>query len=189
MHSWNAWTALKASRRMSAAKRSLRGFRKGAKSRGDLREWRRASAILRYIDGASVITIAAELEVTRGSVTRWLQWYNQCGLDGIRTVKQPGRPPCLSPTQRAALERAIEDGPQACCYTSGVWTSPMICDMIRERFGVTYHVNHIPRLLHKMGFSVQRPRKRLARADTKAQEFWIKKTFPAIKKKRGNVEA
>ena len=119
MQSWNAWTALKSSRRTSNAKRSLRGLQKGAKSRGDLREWRRATAILRYIDGVSVIIITDDLEVTRASVARWLQWYNRCGLDGVRTIKPPGRPPRLSLKQTADIERAIEDGPQACGYTSG----------------------------------------------------------------------
>jgi transposase len=33
------------------------------------------------------------------------------------------------------------------------------------RIGVRYHNHHIPRLLHQLGLSVQRPRKRLARAD------------------------
>jgi transposase len=41
----------------------------------------------------------------------------------------------------------------------------------------------LPRLLHQLGFSVQRPRKRLARADREAQEIWLKKRLPAIKKR------
>jgi transposase len=39
-------------------------------------------------------------------------------------------------------------------------------------------------MLNDLGFSVQRPRKRLARADAEAQETWLRETFPAIKKKR-----
>jgi len=45
----------------------------------------------------------------------------------------------------------------------------------------------VPRLLHELDFSVQRPRKRLARADAAAQATWIRKTFPAIKKKRSRA--
>ncbi|MBN2344288.1 MAG: winged helix-turn-helix domain-containing protein, partial [Deltaproteobacteria bacterium] len=60
---------------------------------------------------------------------------------------------------------------------------------IEERFGVRYHNHHIPRLLHKLGFSVQRPRKRLARADAEEQEIWIRQKFPAIKKKQKPVAA
>jgi hypothetical protein len=39
-----------------------------------------------------------------------------------------------------------------------------------------YHNHHVPRLLHQLGFSVQRPRKRLARADRKAQEIYRRAT-------------
>ena len=41
---------------------------------------------------------------------------------------------------------------------------------------------YIPELLHKLGFSVQRPRKKLSRADHAAQEFWLRETFPKLKK-------
>ena len=49
----------------------------------------------------------------------------------------------------------IEVGPQAAGYTSGVWTGPMIGDLIEKHFGVQYHNHHIPRLLNGLGFSVQ----------------------------------
>jgi Winged helix-turn helix len=41
---------------------------------------------------------------------------------------------------------------------SGVWTGPRIGDLIRKAFGVRYHNHHVRRLLHQLGFSVQRPR-------------------------------
>ncbi|MBM3274566.1 MAG: winged helix-turn-helix domain-containing protein [Candidatus Sericytochromatia bacterium] len=53
---------------------------------------------------------------------------------------------------------------------------------MREHFGVSYHNQHFPRLLHQLGFSVQRPRKRLARADTKAQAGWLNERLSEIKK-------
>jgi transposase len=58
----------------------------------------------------------------------------------------------------------------------------MIGDMIRKRFGVKYHNHHVPRLLHRLGFSVQRPRKKLAKADAEAQEYWLRTKLPALKK-------
>ncbi len=63
----------------------------------------------------------------------------------------------------------------------------MIGDLIEFRLGVRYHNHHVPRLLHQLGFSVQRPRKRLARANIEAQATWLKRTFPKIKKKPGGA--
>jgi transposase len=70
-------------------------------------------------------------------------------------------------------------------YAGSVWTSPMVADYISERWGVEYHPGHVRKLLHQLGFSVQFPREKLALADRDAQERWMRKTYPAIKKKRG----
>ena len=49
--------------------------------------------------------------------------------------------------------------------------------------------HHVPRLLHQLRFSVQRPRERLARANLAQQETWLRETLPAILKKRVYAEA
>lgn len=174
--------------RSASGRRSLRRFIREAEKDKDLDRWRRGRAVLGYIEGRRVIELAAELGVTRGSVNRWLQWYEATGIDGLRTGKAPGAQPKLTEAQQEALVQLIEAGPQAVGYTSGVWTGPMIGDLIEQRFGVRYHNHHIPRMLNQLGFSVQRPRKRLASADVDAQATWLRRTFPSIKKKRPPVE-
>jgi len=160
-----------------------------ARAAGDLGTWRRAKAISDYIGGARVVEVARFLDVGRSSINTWLRWYETLGADGLRTGKPTGAPPRLSPEQREELTATIEAGPQAAGFTSGVWTGPMLRDYIAQHFGVGYHEHHVTRLLHQLGFSVQRPRKRLARADAGAQAVWLRERFPAIKKKRGPVEA
>jgi transposase len=123
------------------------------------------------------------LGVVRGAVYQWLRWYEVAGSEGLRARKSPGAPPRLSAEQKKALVAIIMAGPQSIGLTSGMWTGPMVGDVILERFGVRYHYQHIPRLLHQLGFSVQRPRKRLARADSEAQAMWLRERLPAIKKK------
>lgn len=105
------------------------------------------------------------------------------GIDGLRTEKPPGPAPKLDAAQRDELGALIDAGPLAAGYQSGVWTGPMIGDLIEQRFNTRYHKHNVPRLLHDLGFSIQRPRKRLARADAEKQATWLRKTFPAIKKK------
>lgn len=181
--------AISPERRTPKAQRELREFIRDAEKRGDLGEWRRGRAVLGYIEGRRVAELCVEADVSRGSVNRWLQWYEAAGVEGLATSKAPGPEPKLSPEQSQELARLIEEGPLAAGYQSGVWTGPMIGDLIEERFGVRYHNHHVPRLLHRLGFSVQRPRKRLAKADAQAQATWLKKTFPQIKKKPGDAGA
>jgi len=164
-------------------KAKLRALIATAKKTGDLLTWRRARAVWGYINGKSVLTLVEELDVVRASVNQWIRWFDTSGTEALKPRKAPGAAPRLSEEQRAELASLIEAGPQASGYMGGVWTGPRIGDLIRKKFGVRYHNHHVPRLLNQLGFSVQRPRKRLARADKKAQEIWLKRRLPAIKKK------
>ena len=170
------------------AKRKLRYMSARAKSKGDFAVWRRCKAVLDFLDGKAVAKIASDLDTGRSSVYEWLNFYDDLGAEGLKTTKPPGAAPRLSAAQQENLVTIIEAGPVEAGYRTGVWTGPMIGDLIRKRFGVTYHNHHIPRLLHRLGFSVQRPRKRLAKADAAAQEYWLRVKLPAIKKKPGDVE-
>jgi transposase len=100
-----------------------------------LNAWRRAKAVLGYIQGKRVITMAEELDVTRGSINRWLQWYEANGIEGLVPKKPPGGAPRLTDEQQAELASTVIAGPQAAGYATGVWTGPMIGDWIRRKFG------------------------------------------------------
>ena len=159
-----------------------------AKQRGDMAVWRRCTAILRYLSGKSVISIAEELDAARSSVYNWIERYVSMGVSGMLSETSPGRPRRLTPEQEKLLIKIIEAGPVVAGYSTGIWTGPMIADLIRKQMKVRYHQRHIPRMLHRLGFSVQRPRKRRAKADADAQEYWLRKRLPAIKKKRADAE-
>lgn len=181
--------AIRPTRRRGGQLKQLDQFIAQALLKNDLGEWRRGKAVRAYIDGRPVIGIAADFGVTRGSVNRWLQWYNADHVEGLRTTIAEGPAPKLSEGQRTELANIIESGPLEAGYQAGVWTGPMIGDLIEQRFGVRYHNHHVPRLLHQLGFSVQRPRKRLARADLERQATWLRETLPRIKKKPDIAEA
>ena len=175
--------AIRPHRRRGTELVKLRALLKETEKSGDLATWKRAKAVLGYIEGRKVIELKDEVGVDRSAVNKWLRWYDVAGADGLRTKKQPGRTPRLDRQQRQQLIELIEEGPQAAGFMSGVWTGPMIGELIRKRFKVRYNEKYVPELLHQLGFSVQRPRKRLARADAEAQEIWLRERLPAIKKK------
>lgn len=169
--------------RSPSARKLLRKFIRLRLKEGDLDGWRRGRAVLGYIERRRVVDLAVEADVSRSSVNRWLQWYEVLGVAGLLTETAPGPVPKLTEAQRLEVAAMVDAGPQAAGYSSGVWTGPMIGDLIEHRFQVRYHKHHVPRLLHELGFSLQRPRKRLARADAEKQATWLRETFPAIKKK------
>jgi transposase len=150
----------------------------------DLATWRRATAMLGVLDGTSLLEMATKLDVTQSAVTKWLAAYVERGFDGLTPTKPAGPQSRLSPEQLEDVGRLIEAGPEAGGFACGIWTARMVAELIRDRFGVRYSWKYVPELLHKLGFSVQRPRKRLSRADHEAQELWLRETFPRLKKQR-----
>jgi len=119
-----------------------------------------------YINGKKVLAIAAELEVVRASVNQWLRWYDTAGTEALRPAKRPGRLTGSTDATRGA--HAADRGRAA---GGGVHRRHLDRTADRrpdpQEVRRSYHNHHIPRLLHQLDFSVQRPRKRLARADWK----------------------
>ena len=106
-------------------------------------------------------------------------------MDGLLEGYRSGRPSSLTAEQRAQLGDILDSGPVAYGLDTGIWTSPMLAWLIEEEFGIAYHPGHVRKLLHQIGFSVQRPRRVLARADAAAQDRWHRRTYPDLKKKPG----
>lgn len=181
--------AVPAERRTAESVAALGSFRDESRAGGDLWEWLRARAVLGYIAGQRVVDLAEQLEVGRSTVNDWLRWYSREGVDGLRSGR-PGRSdPRLSEAQRAELAALVDAGPLAAGLSTGMWTGKAVAALVKERFGVSYHPQYIPRLLHQMGFSLQRPRKRLARADPEAQATWVRERLPAPKKRPRTAKA
>ena len=129
--------------------------------------------------------IAAAVKRSYSTVQRWLREFRERGLRSLDHKPRPGRPRELDDHQRMLLDKAIERGPRACGYHGAVWTSPLVADYIKKRFGVEYHPGHVRKLLHELGYTLQFPKTKLALADHEAQERWLKRTYPRIKKKPG----
>jgi len=119
-------------------------------------------------------------------VSQWLSDYEQFGFEALLEGQRPGRPGQLTQEQQLQLEDIIESGPPAWGFLSGVWSAPMVARVIAEEFGVDYSARHVGRLLHEWGFSVQRPRRKLLRANPREQHRWRRYTYPRLKKKLPN---
>lgn len=159
--------------------------KKAAERDGAYRVATRIHAVLLNNDGKTSGEIAFLLKRPQSCVCEWLKNYEEFGYEGLLEGHRSGRPPGLSESHQIALGDIIDSGPVAYGFLSGVWTSPMIARVIQEEFGREYHPGHVRKLLSQMGFSVQRPKRLLAKADPQSQNRWRRYTYPNIKKKRG----
>lgn len=163
----------------------LMRLRRAAQREGAYRVAKRLHAVLLNADGHSSGRIAEILQAPRSKASEWLANYERYGEEALLEGQRSGRPARLSQVQRTALGDIIESGPVAYGLGSGVRTSPMIGRVIEDEFGEVFHPGHIRKLLTAIGFSVQRPKRLLARADAEAQARRRRYLYPDIKKKPG----
>jgi transposase len=149
----------------------------------DWREGRRLRAWALYEQGWPQKQIAAALGVSKGAVSQWVARGKAGGVDALRNQPRSGATPKLAEQQRQHLPDILRRGAQAYGFVGDVWTQQRIAAVIKHEFGVTYHVDHIGRLLHAIGWSVQKPIERATERNDAAIERWRREKWPAIKKK------
>jgi len=163
--------------------KKLLGLKRQAEQDGEYRVAKRIHAVVLNMEGQTSIEISDILKAPRSKVSLWLQNYEIQGVEGLLEGQRSGRPCELTPQQMTALTDIVDSGPVAYGFLSGVWTSPMVTRIIHEEFGVKYHPDHVRKILHQLDFSVQRPKRTLARADDGKRSRWVRYTYPNIKKK------
>jgi transposase len=166
----------------SQSRRRLLSLRQQAQTDKAPRVALRIQAILMSVDGHTPPRIASLLRVHRTRVHAWVQNWNRFGDEGLKEGHRCGRPCALSAKQQEQLLDTIESGPVAYGLSTGIWTSPLLAEVVEEEFGVRYHPGHVRKLLHRLGCSVQRPTSKLVQADPKEQNKWVRYTYPNLKK-------
>ena len=161
----------------------LRRLKKEAEADGAYRVAKRIHAVTLNGDGLSSGEIAQLLDAPRSKVSQWLRDYDRFGYEALLEGQRSGRPGQLTQSQQNQLGDIIDSGPTSWGFLSGVWSAPMVARVIAEEFGIDYTARHVRRLLHEWGFSVQRPRRLLLRANPREQNRWRRYTYPRLKKK------
>src|SRR5262249_2304950 len=126
--------------------------------------------------------VAEALGVTKGAVSQWVKRVREGGIEALRRHPAPGATPKLSPAQLKKLPKVLARGAEAYGFRGNVWTHPRIAAVIQREFGVKYHDNHIPRLLKKIGWSRQKPRRRATQRNETIIERWRKRDWPRLRK-------
>lgn len=146
-------------------------------------EKRRFRAISLLEKGYQPVEVARMFGVDRRSVRRWNAAKKNNGISSLKAKPSPGRPSRLKPKQKQKLRQMLLKGAASCGFPTDLWTCPRVAQILRNRFYVNYHVDHLSRLLHSLGFSPQKPERRAVERNEKEIRRWVRIEWPAIKKK------
>jgi transposase len=119
--------------RSSAGRRALEAIVARSK---DVRQYRRAQALLWLDEGERAVAVAQGLRVHRDTIYAWAARYQQCGRQRVPTRLRdgvcPGRPRQLTERVERVLVTVLETAPQAQGYRAAQWTTPLLCQYLRE---------------------------------------------------------
>jgi len=151
-------------------------------------EARRRYAADLLADGISPAEVAQLVGVHLSSVKRWKKALQRDPVAGLAATPHPGPRPKLTEDERHELCDLLVAGAKKAGYDTDLWTCRRVAELIHDHFGVSYHFNHVGRLLHELGFSPQQPQHRAAERDEEAIEQWRRHDWPQIKKRASDCK-
>ena len=155
------------------------------KGSADRLEYRRQWAVALLDEGKGINEVARLIQASPSSVHRWKELKKKHGAEGLKAKPHPGRGCPLSSPDKEQLKQLLLAGPQAAGFDTALWTCGRVAQVIAQTFGVSYHPDHVGRLLHGLGFSCQYPQHRARERDEEAIRQWRLVEWPRIKKKPG----
>jgi transposase len=151
----------------------------------DWKEQRRWRALDLKRDGWTHQEVAEALDVTKGAVSQWMTRVSREGEEASRARPHLGAAPKLAKDQLRMIPEFLSHGAEAYGFRGEVWTCARIREVIRREFSVTYHKDHVSRLLKALRWTPQVPAERAAQRDEEKIMAWREETWPELKKKHG----
>ena len=147
---------------------------------------RRLQAVLGALDGETAAAPGPRVQLSERVLSEWVSRYNRLGLAGLEDRPGRGRKAPLTVDQEQQLRARIRAGATA---DDGVCTlrGEDVRRILASEFGVVRQLQATYNLLHKLGFSVLRPRPQHPAADPEAQEAFKKKRRKSSPKSRPGI--
>ncbi len=108
------------------------------------------------------------------SIYNWVHRLTTHGLAGLQEGKRRGRPRGLSTSQEQKLCKNLLLSPRKFGYDQNIWDGPLLSYHLQKKYSVHLRVRQCQNILHRLGFTLQRPRRQAAEADPEEQERFKK---------------
>ena len=118
--------------------------------------------------------VAELIKKSRNTVQAWVKLFNEGGLEAIAPESPPGRPSRLSDEQKEELKTDVMTPPRELGYDFSNWEGKSVAEHVHIKFGVSFTARNAQKLLHALGFTLQRPKYKFPKADPEKQEEFIR---------------
>src|SRR3954454_15700958 len=142
-------------------------------------ESRRKQAGEGVTGGESRTTVAKVLGVHYKTVARWVREARKPG--GVDAKPQPAPEPGLTDADLRKLEGLLAKGAKAHGWHNQLWTAARVARLIEREFRISYHPEHVRKILkRRLGWTSQKPRRKARERDDKEVARWVGDEFPRI---------
>ena len=142
-------------------------------------EARRLKAGRLFARGKTAYYVEQKFGVSSSTAREWKKrWSN-----GTLLTQKQGRVSKLTDAQKRRLCSSILKGPEAAGYKTQLWTLERITMLIRKTEQVLYQPRSVWHLIHKLGFSCQKPSRKAKERNEEAIAEWKKTTWPKLLKR------
>lgn len=106
----------------------------------------------------TIACIAQRLGCSPDTVIRVRKLYRQGGVGALRPKKSPGRPGRATPEFLQRMRQVVQTPPLSLGYGFSTWSVARLGAHLAKVTGIGFSEDQLRRLLHREGFSVQRPK-------------------------------
>ncbi len=118
-------------------------------------------------------TVAEVTKKTRKTFQIWVRIFNESGIESIVPNAPPGRPSTLTEEQKEIVKADVIQHPRELWYEFSNWEGKSVAYHIKHKFSVELSVRKTQRLLHELGFTLQRPKYKYPKADPEKQKEFV----------------
>lgn len=148
------------------------------------RERRRRQAWKLKEKGWNQSQIAEAVGVTEGAVSQWFKAAREKGPEeGLKDKPHPGQPGQMSEEHWQQLPGLLNQGAEAYGFVGDRWTGRRVAWLIKREFGISYSDRYARQVLHRVGYSPQKPQRQAAQRNEQAIEQFQNEVIPEVKKK------
>ena len=141
------------------------------------RPWirRRIKAIAMVSEGLmSREAIAQKLGTDSDQVRIWIARYNREGLQGLEDASGRGRKRAITIRQEASLYKAMQRSPRTSGVATNLWTGRAVQEYLTRRQWFSCSIPEAYVIIHRLGFTLQRPGRAPTEADPKQERRFLK---------------
>jgi transposase len=130
----------------------------------------RCTALQMLLAGASRELVRDALLVSNRALRKWINRFNQAGVDGLIVKKRPGRMSIITDQQAPELAQLIDKPEKA---KRDFWTAKAFHGYIGDAYQIQCSYETVVRFFHKQGFALKTPQPWPDKQDEQLREAFL----------------